>query len=190
MALEAAAVLCGRSPTLCGHPARIRRTQKAFRAAKIPPNDCSPVSMNRLIALVVARVRRLLAPSPKVCNLCGRHWRQAGPFIEGPDSAFVCRGCIDRLYSIFEGRTLPRHTPAIVRHEGPSSSGVNTHACAVGSAVTSACLLCGRACTSERSVEPSDIAPICHECVVLSKQIIDSEDARRARGAKGVRPHA
>ena len=150
----------------------------------------SPVSMNRLIALVVARVRRLLAPSPKVCNLCGRHWRQAGPFIEGPDSAFVCRGCIDRLYSIFEGRTLPRHTPAIVRHEGPSSSGVNTHACAVGSAVTSACLLCGRACTSERSVEPSDIAPICHECVVLSKQIIDSEDARRARGAKGVRPHA
>jgi hypothetical protein len=41
MALEAAAVLCGKSPTLCGHPARIRRTQKAFRAAKIPPNDCS-----------------------------------------------------------------------------------------------------------------------------------------------------
>lgn len=42
MAFEAFAVLCGMSPALSGHPIGIRRTPKAFRAARSPANNCSP----------------------------------------------------------------------------------------------------------------------------------------------------
>ena len=40
IASQARSVLCGKWPTLCGHPRRIRRRPNPFMAARIPPNNC------------------------------------------------------------------------------------------------------------------------------------------------------
>jgi hypothetical protein len=39
---------------------------------------------------------------PGCCSFCRKHYREVGPLVEGPDSVFICRQCVQACMKIIE----------------------------------------------------------------------------------------
>lgn len=131
--------------------------------------------MPNLISRIVYAFMGRPVPKVRTCKLCSRSWSDAGPFIEGPKNALICRHCIDRLFA--DNRDFVPRTDGEPATELPNPNSDDTNPYAPSAAVNDSvtCFLCGDAVPRDQLPAPDEPVALCFSCIVTSKEMIDAE---------------